>query len=159
MSTAVAPSGSLRAWRQAAFITLGAAAIYVGMRALPTGTNLHSGDFQVTGKGALEMCDPSNPQFIPVVAARSPVTMSVTPVVGVEGKFLLHLATSSGQPIGPVDLAEVHTRKLHLLIVDPTLTDYQHVHPEPTREPGEWSFSFKPNYRATYRVFAPSAEQ
>ncbi len=141
-------------WRQAAWITVGAVAAYAAMRALPTGTNLHQVDFTVTGKNALELCDPASPQFIPVVAVRSPVTMTVLPQAGGPNRFLVRLATSSGKPIGPLDLMEVHTRKLHLLIVDPTLTDYQHVHPEATGTPGEWSFQFSPKFPAIYRVFA-----
>jgi hypothetical protein len=151
-----APSPSVTAapWRQAALITLGAAAIYVGMRALPTGVNLHAGDFRVAGVGALELCDPANPQFVPVVTARSPVTMTVAPAPGGGGRFLLRLATSTDKPVGPAELLEVHTRKLHLLIVDPTLADYQHVHPEPTANVGEWGFAFAPRLGGTYRVFA-----
>jgi hypothetical protein len=48
----------------------------------------------------------------------------------------------------------MHTRKLHLLIADPSLTDYQHLHPEPTRVPGEWSFTFTPTLGGIYRIFA-----
>jgi len=40
------------------------------------------------------------------------------------------------------------------LIADPTLTDYQHVHPEPTHAPGEWTFQFTPRFGGTYRIFA-----
>jgi hypothetical protein len=43
---------------------------------------------------------------------------------------------------------------MHLLIVDPTLSDYQHVHPEPARTRGEWTFAFTPRGSGTYRVFA-----
>jgi hypothetical protein len=141
-------------WRQAARLTLGAAALYAALRALPTGTNLHSGDFRVTGAGALELCDPANPQFVPVVAARSPVTMTVTPAPGGGNRFSLRLATSTGKPVGPAELLEVHTRKLHLLIVDASLNDYQHVHPEPAATTGEWSFTFEPRPGTDYRVFA-----
>jgi hypothetical protein len=150
----MAATTDARQWRQAALITFGAAALYVTMRALPTGTNLHSGDFRVAGAGALELCDPANPQFVPVVAARSPVTMTVTPAPDGGNNFLLRLATSTGKPLGPSELLEVHTKKLHLLIVDPTLGDYQHVHPEPTANLGEWSFAFAPRFAETYRVFA-----
>jgi hypothetical protein len=48
----------------------------------------------------------------------------------------------------------VHTRKLHLLVIDPTLTDYQHLHPEPDEKPGEWVFKHTPARTGAYRVFA-----
>jgi hypothetical protein len=47
-----------------------------------------------------------------------------------------------------------HTRKLHLLIVDPSLTDYQHVHPEPGSTRGEWIVRWTPKFGGTYRIFA-----
>src|ERR1700742_5194372 len=62
--------------RQIFWITLGGVAIFFGVRPLPTGTNLSHVDFQVQGS-SIEFCDPTNPQFIPVVAVRSPVTMDL----------------------------------------------------------------------------------
>lgn len=146
-------------WRGVAWITGAALALYVAFRLLPTGTNLHHMDFQVSGANALEMCDPANPQFIPVVAARSPVRMELkanagAPAAGRETRWTLTLATTGGKAIGPVDLVTVHTRKLHLLVVDPTLQDYQHIHPEPGERPGEWVFAHTPRRGGVYRVFA-----
>jgi hypothetical protein len=80
--------------------------------------------------------------------------MTIAPAPGGRNRFLLRLATSTGKPVGPAELLEVHTKKLHLLIVDPSLHDYQHVHPEPTATMGEWSFAFAPQSGTDYRVFA-----
>lgn len=128
------------------------------MRLLPTGTNLNHSDFQVKGGNSIEFCDATNPAFIPVVAVKSPVTMTVTtvtaPVVGRETQAVLSLHTFSGKPIAPQDLLEVHTKLMHLMIVDPSLTDYEHVHPQPAKTPGDWTFSFTPRYSGTYRLFA-----
>ena len=144
--------------RQLAFITLGAAAIFVGLRLLPTGTNLSHMDFRVDPKAgnAIEFCDPLNPQFIPVVAARSPVVMTLAAAAAPSGRLDVRvtLKTASGKPIGPADLLVTHTRPLHLLIIDETLADYQHVHPEPSATPGEWTFSFTPREAGSYRIFA-----
>jgi hypothetical protein len=152
--------------RQVAIITVVALALYLGVRLLPTGSNLNHMDFRMEGKGALEFCDPANPQFIPVVAVRSPVVVTLQtdrePARDQEIKFTLKLATASGKPVAPEDLLVAHTRKLHLLIVDPTLNDYQHVHPEPGRRAGEWIFTLTPQRAGTYRVFAdftPAATQ
>lgn len=152
--------------RQVGIITAAALALYVGVRLLPTGSNLNHMDFRMEGKGALEFCDPANPQFIPVVAVRSPVVVTLQadrePAREQELKFTLKLATASGKPVAPEDLIVAHTRKLHLLIVDPTLNDYQHVHPEPGRRAGEWVFTLTPQRAGTYRVFAdftPAATQ
>lgn len=149
-----------RQWRQVAAISAGAGGIFLALRLLPTGTNLSHMDFRVDAKGAntIEFCDPLNPQFIPVVAARSPVTMTIALAAPAsasgELRAVVRLGTSSGKAILPEDLLVTHTRRLHLLIVDPTLGDYQHLHPEPTKTPGEWTFAFSPHRGGTYRFFA-----
>ena len=148
------------AWRQFLAITIGALAVFVGFRWLPTGTNLNHMDFRVDAKAgrAIEFCDPANPQFIPVVTVKSPVTVTLATAgpaqAGRELKAVLTLKTASGKPVAPEDLLITHTRRLHLLVVDPTLDDYQHLHPEATRVPGEWVCTFTPRRAGTYRVFA-----
>jgi hypothetical protein len=144
--------------RKVVLITAGAVAVFFGLRFLPTGTNLSHMDFRVDAKNSIEFCDPLNPQFIPVVAVKSPVTLTLEtdtpPVAGREVHCTMALRTASGRPIAPEDLVVAHTKKLHLLIVDPTLTDYQHVHPEPGKTTGEWTFAFTPHGAGQYRVFA-----
>lgn len=147
-----------RQWIQLLLISLGAVAVYVTMRLLPTGTNLNHMDFQVQGGNSIEFCDVHNPQFIPVVAVRSPVTLTLSTTApasaGQEVQGVLTLRTASGKPIAPEDLMIVHDHPLHLMIVDPSLTDYQHVHPRPSGSKGEWSFAFTPRFGGTYRLFA-----
>jgi hypothetical protein len=65
-------------------------------------------------------------------------------VVGKPVAALLQLQRPDGDPVMPVDLIETHTKKIHLLIIDSSLTDYHHEHPVPTRNPGEYTFSFTP---------------
>jgi hypothetical protein len=52
------------------------------------------------------------------------------------------------------DLKTVHTKKIHLLAIDPTLTDYQHMHPVATSTPGVYSVVFTPKSRDGYRLWA-----
>jgi hypothetical protein len=144
--------------RSVAVITACAAALFAVVRLLPTGTNLSHMDFRVQGPNVIEFCDPANPQFLPVVAVRSPVTLAVEPLAparaGEDVEARLVLTTFSGKPIAGEDLQVVQTKRIHLLIADPSLDDYQHVHPEPGRKPGEWSFRFHPRFGGTYRIFA-----
>ena len=144
--------------RQIVWLSLGAVAVFAFFRVLPTGTNLSHGDFRLEGGNVLEFCDPAAPQFLPVTTARSPVELTVSPVSAIQGQetsFTFQLRTSTGKTIGPVDLLVAHTRKLHLMAVDSTLTDYQHVHPESvTGEPGAWRVAFTPQQSGNYRVFA-----
>lgn len=106
----------------------------------------------------MEFCDPANPQFMPVIAVRSPVTMTLvsaeTASVGREVRVIAVLKTASGKPITPDDLLVVHTQKLHLLVIDPALSDYQHLHPQPGKNAGEWEFVFTPRRTGLYRIFA-----
>ena len=144
-------------WRQIGLITVSAVALFVMLRMLPTGTALSHMDFRIDSPNVIEFCDPSNPQFIPVVAVASPVSLSLKSTTAHTGKPVeatVVLKTANGKPIATEDLLVVHTKQLHLLIIDPTLTDYQHVHPNPTGAPGEWSFQFTPHASGNYRIFA-----
>jgi hypothetical protein len=159
MATASFPPPLSRAqFRSVGLITASALALYLLFRSLPVGTNLNHMDFRVEEKGAIEFCDPNSPQFIPVISAKSPVEFALRsetpPAVGRPARFVLTMRTASGKPIGPADLLVAHTRKLHLMVVDPTLSDYQHLHPEPGARPGEWVFEMAPQRPGTYRVFA-----
>src|SRR4051812_22501099 len=76
MSTAALPLDR-RQLRQFAFISVSAIAVFLVLRFLPTGTNLNHMDFRVNATNSIDFCDPLNPQFIPVVAVASPVTMTL----------------------------------------------------------------------------------
>jgi len=67
---------------------------------------------------------------------------------------ILRLEKMNGEPIYPTDLIETHTKRIHLLIIDQTLTDYHHEHPVPTKTPGEYAFSFTPKKNGNYRAWA-----
>ena len=61
---------------------------------------------------------------------------------------------ANGKPLSFNDLKEAHTRKLHLLIVDPSLSDYHHIHPTTGKNAGEYVFDFTPKKNDRYRVWA-----
>jgi len=73
---------------------------------------------------------------------------------GVETEMRLTLKDSNGNTISLADLVEVHTRKIHLLIVDSSLNDYQHIHPQPADGPGEYAFRFTPRGSGNYILFS-----
>jgi len=144
--------------RQLLLLTLGAVALFVVVRRLPTGTNLPHYDYVPAGQSSVQFCDPGNPQFLPATEVQSPVTMTLATAgpatAGQPVQAVLTLKTYSDKPLGPDDLATAHAKKLHLLIIDPTLTDYQHVHPVPAGAPGAWAFTFTPRAGGSYRFFA-----
>jgi len=85
---------------------------------------------------------------------RASVRIAALLTVGQPVAALLQLQRPNGDPVLPSDLIETHTKKIHLLIVDSSLTDYHHEHPVPTRNPGEYSFNFTPSKPGSYGVWA-----
>ncbi len=67
---------------------------------------------------------------------------------------VLRLTTADGKPLTQDQLQIAHTEKLHLLVVDDTLTDYHHEHPVAGEKPGEYKFEFSPRVGGTYSIWA-----
>lgn len=76
-----------------------------------------------------------------------------SPVAGTSAPAVVKLSTKEGKPVTSADLELAHTKLVHLLVVDTSLTHYLHEHPVETA-PGEWSFTFNPKAGGTYTVFA-----
>jgi hypothetical protein len=74
--------------------------------------------------------------------------------VGREAKVTITIHRNDGRPVTFDDLLVVHTRRIHMLIVDTSLGDYHHEHPAPTKTPGEYEFSFTPRRPGPYRLWA-----
>jgi hypothetical protein len=85
---------------------------------------------------------------------RASVRTAAPLTVGQPAAAYLQLGKANGEPVQLADLIETHTKKIHLLIIDTSLMDYHHEHPQPTRNPGEYSFSFTPRKPGSYRVWA-----
>jgi hypothetical protein len=66
----------------------------------------------------------------------------------------LTLTKNDGAPVTPKDLLVMHTQKIHLLIIDASLADYHHEHPQPIDVAGVYVFSFVPAKPGPYRIFA-----
>jgi len=85
---------------------------------------------------------------------KSEVTAGGPLAVGKEVNMILSLSDKAGKPVTFDDLTEIHTRKIHLLTVDPSLGDYHHIHPEPAGEPGKYKFTFTPNRAGKYIFYS-----
>lgn len=69
-------------------------------------------------------------------------------------KILMQIASSKdSKPLSPEEISVAHTQRVHLLVIDPTLTDYHHIHPTPTGKAGEWAFEFTPKKDSSYRIW------
>jgi hypothetical protein len=75
-------------------------------------------------------------------------------VVGKPAHIKIHLTKSDKSAVLLRDLIEMHTKKIHLLINDLSLSDYHHEHPTPTGAAGEYECSFTPAKPGSYRVWA-----
>jgi len=61
---------------------------------------------------------------------------------------------NNGQPVTDDALQEMHTKKLHVLIINNRLTDYSHVHPTPLiDQPGYYVFNWEPQSNDYYRLW------
>ncbi|MBC7656355.1 MAG: hypothetical protein H7147_04170 [Frankiaceae bacterium] len=66
---------------------------------------------------------------------------------------VLHVRAADGTPLASDALQLVHTKRLHVLAVDPSLTDYSHSHPVATATPGDWTFQFTPEHDRPYHLW------
>ena len=68
----------------------------------------------------------------------------------------------TGAPITLDQLDVVHTKPIHLLMADPSLEDYHHIHPTEAANDGDYLFIMKPNTECGYRVWVdvtPTGEE
>jgi hypothetical protein len=86
----------------------------------------------------------------------SATIVAKTERVGASPEIRLSLSTlKDAKPVLFDDLKEVHTEKIHLLIIDPSLSDYTHIHPVPTKTPGVYTFEWDPKLKdASYKLWA-----
>ncbi len=79
------------------------------------------------------------------------------PLLVPEQEVLLTFALTdsrTGKPLPPEALSIMHEQKFHLLGVDASLTDYQHLHPTPGTVEGQYVTRFTPHKPGDYRVWA-----
>ena len=137
------------------FIFIGA---YFVLRALPDAQCgfLHYVEI-VNADGEIELCATNHAGFLDLTRLSYPVIADLrtvsAPRAGDEVQVDLHLETSGGMSIAAHELAVTHTEKMHIMLIDPSLQDYHHVHPKSGGLDGIYRFSFTPNKAGNYRVF------
>ena len=67
-------------------------------------------------------------------------------------QITFRLTDQQGEPVDVSELDVVHTEPVHLLVIDPSFTDYHHAHPVQI-SPGEYTFYFTPDVTCDYRVW------
>lgn len=69
-------------------------------------------------------------------------------------KIEFQITDSAGNPLAPEDLKETYTKKLHVMMVDNSLNDYHHLHPEFDKNSNKFSFSFVPKMQGEYNMWS-----
>lgn len=69
---------------------------------------------------------------------------SEVPQVGQPCQAFLTLQHADGSPLSTEDIAVTHTQRVHLMLIDSSMQDYQHLHPQPTEQAGVYTFTYTP---------------
>jgi len=137
----------------AAFILL-----YVLIRNVPVEPCevLHYGEY-MNEEGAVEYCGEEETAFFDMTKIRYPIEVKLEPqgevVPGEPTTFDLYLHDHLGKGIAYENIVVSHTERIHLMAVDPSLTDYQHLHPQPVGAPGHYQFELTPSKSGNYSVY------
>ncbi|HYJ04531.1 MAG TPA: heavy metal-binding domain-containing protein [Chthoniobacterales bacterium] len=75
-------------------------------------------------------------------------------VAGKSVPTVIRLTGADGKPLSLDQLEVAHTEKIHLLVIDQSVTDYHHLHPVAGDKPGEYRFDFAPKFGGTYHIWA-----
>ena len=104
----------------------------------------------VNENGESEFCATNNSSFLDLSILKYPVEMEIDwNHESKSGKLILK--TKGGNKLLPHELALTHTEKMHLLLIDDSLNDYHHIHPN--EDFNDYFFSFNPNNMTNYKAF------
>ncbi len=144
---------------QVLILGLGFATLYPLVRYLPSSQCAFLHYEQADPASGDDLCGSADASvFLDLDQLKFPVkgelSVSGKPAAKGELNFTLNFTTKAGKPIAAKDLAIIHTRRLHLFAVDPSLGDYQHLHPDEDMTGGDFNFRFTPQHGGTYRLYA-----
>ncbi|MFP4069359.1 MAG: hypothetical protein ACOC4K_01085 [Verrucomicrobiota bacterium] len=151
--TALSPS----AWIKVGLLTALFVGAYFVLRALPDAQCGFLAYEEVVGPdGTVEFCATNHAGFLDLSRLDYPMEIEGLEMegAGAEKRVSLELETHGGMPVLPHELAVTHTKKMHVMVIDASLEDYHHVHPEPVGLDGRYAFDFTPRREGPYRVFA-----
>lgn len=132
--------------------------LYLIARSLPVEPCDFLHEETYNSEGELDYCGPGDSGFVDLTIRKWPLTINMRPLGEVKINepcdFEINLKEFDGSPLAADEVALSHTEKIHLLAVDPSLEDYQHLHPVPdSLFDGVWRFTITPRRFGQYRVF------
>jgi hypothetical protein len=68
-------------------------------------------------------------------------------------KLSFRISDETGKNLTDADLRETYTKKLHVMLVDSSLSDYHHIHPEYDKNTGLFTASFIPAVQGKYNAW------
>lgn len=145
-------------WITTCLLTCACVSAYVGIRSIPVEACevVHYGAY-INDAGVIESCGIEEVGFFDLNELKYPVALKIEPLssprVGEETTFILQLATSTGRPLAYEDIAVSHTERIHAMVIDGSLTDYQHLHPADGGAPGTYLFTHTPKRAGSYDVY------
>lgn len=84
-----------------------------------------------------------------IITPISPSTLQA----GEENEVILFIQDKQAKPVDVSQFEVVHTQPVHLLIIEPGLSDYHHEHPI-QKATGQYAFSFTPQTACSYRIWS-----
>ena len=150
----------LSLWVQLSLITATFVGVYFILRNLPNAQCdfLHYEVIEVLADGT-EVCAATNhAKFVDLTVYKYPVSMEAE-VVNIDAETGMHhfeavFLGKDERPLLPHELAVTHTERIHLMVVDPSLDDYHHVHPQALGATGKYEFSFIPAGPGPFKFYA-----
>jgi len=103
-------------------------AIYFVVRSLPVEQCdfLHEETYNLEGE--LDYCGPGDDGFVDLSIRRWPMSLDFRPLdpleIGKPCRFEMNIKQADGSPLGKKDVALSHTKRIHLLTIDPTMDDF-----------------------------------
>jgi hypothetical protein len=155
---------SARSYLGVAVLSVLFVGVYFLLRSLPAAQCgfLHYEEV-VNADGSVEFCATNHAGFLDLSRLKYPVEMKISTEdvtrIGQPVEVTLEIHTLKGGAILPHELAVTHTKKMHVMVVDPSLVDYHHVHPQSDGLNGRYTFEFTPKRAGPYRVLAEIVPQ
>ncbi len=149
---------STAAWISIGLLSLCFVGAYFFLRSLPDAQCgfLHYEEI-VNAEGEIELCATNHAGFLDLTRFTYPIRAELSsenPIEpGQKASVALSLKTDGGMSIAAHELALTHTEKMHVMVIDPSLEDYHHVHPAAEGLDGVYRFDFVPERAGSYRVF------
>jgi hypothetical protein len=83
-----------------------------------------------------------------IITPISPSTLKA----GEDNEVVLFIQDKQAKPVDVSQFEAVHTRPVHLLVIEPSLNDYHHEHPV-QKATGQYAFNFTPQTACSYRTW------